>query len=307
MDDTSAARLDSLVTQDRRVAEVAWRLATANASLCPVVRPRAGWALQSANQYGPALRAFAVARFGLEGDLPGLLATPHDSPAARAGLGEGDLITAVGGRPLSRGGSARVESFDGLAANLTALSLAEAEGVLNLTVRRGGHERAVTVQPVPACAYVAQIEASTALNGRSDGRHIFITSGLVKVARNDDELAFFFAHEMAHAVLEHHTVRGVTGTRGAENALITVRRGLSTTAETDADWVGLYLLARAGYDPDTAIEALAAYETAAPMNRFPQMSLSGARYPSPAARRDALKPAVQDITRRLENGLPLIP
>lgn len=306
-DDSPAARLDSLVSQDRRVAEIAWRLATANAPLCPVVRPRAGWALQSANQYGPALRALAIARFGLDGDLPGLLASPHGSPADRANLAEGDLILAVDGHPLSTGGTGGAESFDGLAANLAVLTQAEAGGVLNLTVRRGGRERAVTLQTTPACAYIAQIEASADLNGRSDGRHIFITSGLVEVARNDDELAFFLAHEMAHAVLEHHTVPDVTGTRGAENALITLRRGLSATAEQGADRAGLYLLARAGYDPQAAIQALAAYEAAAPMNRFAQMSLSGALYPSPAARRLALESAVQDIARRQRDSLPLIP
>jgi Zn-dependent protease with chaperone function len=305
--DSPAARLDSLVAQDRRVAEVAWRLATANASLCPVVRPRTGWVLHAANQYGAALRPLAIARFGLEGDLPGLLAAPRNSPAAQAGLAEGDLITTADGRAMNAGDAAGAESFDGLAANLAVLAQAEADGVVNLTVRRAGRERPVMVRPVPACAYGIQIEASPALNGRSDGRHVFITSSLADLARNDDELAFFVAHELAHAVLEHHTVPDLIGERGAENARITVRRGLSASSETDADHVGLFLAARAGYDPEAAIQALTAYGEAGSMNRFPQVSLSGARYPSPAARRRALEGTAQEISRRQREGLPLIP
>lgn len=308
VDDAPTTRLDALVAQDRRVAEVAWRLATANEDLCPVVRPRAGWTLHAANQYGPALRASAEARFGLEGDLPGLLATPAASPAALSGLGEGDVITAVDGAPLAVGAPASSGRFDGLQANLAVLDQAAAKGPLSLTVRRGGRERSVTVQPVAACAYVTEIETSEELMGRSDGRRVIISSRLAALARNDDELAFFLAHELAHAVLEHRTSPGLVGTRGSANNRISLRRGRSSSAEADADTLGLYLLARAGYDPLAAIEALTTYEATSPLNRFPQISLTGGDiYQSPQARRRALQPALADIALRRQASQPLIP
>lgn len=303
-----AARLDALTAMDRRVAEVAWRLALANEALCPIVRPSAGWSLHAANQYGPALREQAERRFGLAGDLPGLLAAPAGSPAALSGLAEGDVITTVNGAALSAGAASSSGRFDGLQGNLDVLDQAATQGPMALTVRRYGHERTVTVHPVPACAYTTQIETSEALTGRSDGRRIIISSGLAGLSRNDDELAFFLAHELAHAVLEHRTSPGLSGRRGSENSLISLRRGRSSSAEADADTLGLYLLARAGYAPQAAVEALTAYEATSPLNRFPQISLTGGDvYQSPAARRRALQPALADIARRRQATLPLIP
>lgn len=307
-DASPAARLDSLVDQDRRVAEVAWRLATANAPLCPVVSLRTGWTLQSANQYGPALRPLARQRFGLEGDLPGVLATPAGSPAALAGLDQGDLILAVNGAALAVGDASGTSGYDNLRANLTVLNQAAAQGPLTLTVRRDGQVRTVAVRPTPACAYETQIETNDGLSARSDGRHVFISSGLAALTRNDDELAFFLAHELAHAVLEHRTAPDVVGTRGTANSQISLRRGRSSSAEADADIAGLYLLARASYAPQPAVEALTAYEAASPLNRFAQISLTGGDvYRSPQARRKALEPVLADIARRQQASEPLIP
>lgn len=304
----ASQRLDGLIAQDRRVAEVAWRLATANQELCPVVRPRPGWSLHAANQYGPAMRPIVERRFGLEGDLPGVLATPVGAPAAVSGLGAGDVITAVNGAGLTIGSASAPAGFDGLQANLAVLDAAAAQGAMTLTVRRDGHDRIVTVQSTPACAYTTQIDAMEGLSGRSDGRRVFISSGLVALARTDDELAFFLAHELAHAVLEHRTAADVVGARGTANSQISLRRGRSSRAEADADVMGLYLLARAGYDPHAAVEALSAYAAASPLSRYAQISLTGGDiYQPPEVRRRALAPVLVEITRRRLESEPLIP
>ena len=98
-----AARLEALVALDRRVAAVGFRLTTASVDLCASRRDVAGWTLHAANQYSDALRPVAEARFGLDGDLPGVLAVADDSPAARAGLSAGDLLVRVNGEDLEAG------------------------------------------------------------------------------------------------------------------------------------------------------------------------------------------------------------
>lgn len=305
-DDAAGSRLSALVAKDQRVAEIAWRLAAANADLCPATRLRAGWVLQSASQYGAELRPIAERRYGLQGDLPGILSAPVDSPAHEAGLRPGDLILAINGEPLNSGTGGRRESYDGLQANIDRLNAAASAGTMPLTVRRDGRERAVVVTPVRACAYVTQVEVRDDLRALSDGRTIFVSARIVDIAQDDDQLAFLLAHELAHAVLEHATVPDVQGGRGALNADLTLRRGLSSRAESDADTLGLYLLTRAGFDPRRGMRFLNAYETAAPGARYPQINLRGV-YPSVPDRRRALEPVLNEIINRQATALPLIP
>lgn len=301
-----AVRLERLTYLDVRVAEVAWTLALANADLCPVNRPRAGWTLQSAGQYGAELRPLAEARYGLAGDLPGVLAAPPDSPAAEAGLAPGDLILSVNGQALVEGDAGAGESYEGLQANTAVLDATLARGPATLGVRRAGVERMVAVSPVSACAYPAQVETTGSFRSRTDGRHIFISDGMANLAQNDDELAFVLAHELAHAVLEHRTQPDVTGVRGGLNGALSMRRGLSLGAEADADHLGLFLVARAGFDPARSIEFLARYEAADGGARGPQINAGGI-YASASGRRRALQPVLADIAARRAAGLALIP
>jgi hypothetical protein len=299
------ARLDGLTGQDVRVADVAWRLALANADLCPVNRQRAGWTLQSASQYGGELRPLAESRYGLEGDLPGILAVPAGSPAADAGLRPADLVLSVNGRPLRRGEGA-AGSYEGLAANIAVLDQALTVGPVQLVVRRDSTELTVPLHPVLACAYPTQVEVTGTLNGRADGRHIFISDGMANLARTDDQLAFVLAHELAHAVLEHRTQPDITGLRGPSNRVISMRRGLSPEAEADADHMALFLAARAGFDPRAAMDFLDLFEAADPGARQNQAN-SGGLYGPVSARRRALEPVIADIAARRAAGRALIP
>ena len=303
--DGPEARLENLTRQDVRVADVAWRLALANADLCPVNRQRAGWTLQSASQYGGELRPLAESRYGLDGDLPGVLAVPAGSPAAEAGLQPGDLIVSVNGQELRRG-NASTESYDGLQANIAVLDQTLVRGPVQLLVRREGVERTVALRPVLACAYPTQVEVSGTLRGRADGRHIFISDGMANLAETDDQLAFVLAHELAHAVLEHRTQRDVTGVRGASNWAISMRRGLSLSAEADADRMGLFLAARAGFDPDAALQFLDRYEAADSGARYTQVNTGGV-YEPVSVRRRALQPVLTDIVQHRLAGRVLIP
>lgn len=306
LQDAPSLRLERLTDLDARVAGVAWTLALANADLCPVNRPRAGWTLQSAGQYGAELRPLAEARYGLAGDLPGVLAAPAGSPAAEAGLAPGDLILSVNGQPLAEGQANAEESYDGLQANAAVLDSALARGPVQLTVRRGGAEREVTVRPVSACAYPAQVEVTGSFRSRTDGRHIFISDGMANLALDEDQLAFVLAHELAHAVLEHRTQPDVVGVRGGLNWAISMRRGLSLSSEADADRMGLFLVARAGFDPYRAVEFLSRWETVDEGARGPQINTGGI-YESAAGRRRALAPVLEDIAARRAAGRALIP
>ena len=294
-------RLIALTDLDQRVARVGYRLSAANAALCPAVRNSAGWLLHAASQYSPELRPHAVARFGLDGDLPGLLAVPDGSAAALAGLRQGDLIVSVNGAALSRGVDRRAAAFEGLEANIVRLDQALARGPVEIGFRRDGSVRTATVAPQRACGYEVQLDPSDELNARADGERLFITTAMAGFAATDDELAVILGHELAHHVLEHRTWHGAE-TRGRRTQTVPALSDAPGGAERQADRVGLYLAARAGFD--TAI-APAFWRRFGAYNwrvRYPQWG-----HPSAEARARALETAQAEISARREAGQPLIP
>lgn len=295
-----AARLTALTALDQRVARVAQRLSENNADLCPAVRLAAGWALHSASQYSNELRPLVQSRFGLEGDLPGVLSAPPTSAAADAGLREGDLILAVDGTTLNPGPVRTTPAFEGLAANVAILDSALAGGATRLDIRRGGERLNVTVEPHRACGYDVQLNPSDELNARADGRRLYISTALAGFTRSDDELALILGHELAHHVLRHRTWSDVGGTgREANDAAAVNGAG---DKETQADRVGLFLMARAGYDTRIAPAFWRRFGAANWRVRYPQL-----RHASAEARARALERVQVEIDAKQAQGGPLLP
>ncbi len=297
-----AARLAALTDLDQRVARVTWNLMESNVELCPVVRRSAGWALHSARQYSLALRPHAVARFDLRGDLPGVLATPEGSPAAAAGLRTGDLLLAVGGASLLPGGSGTGPAYEGLAANIRIVDAAMADGPATFTVERGAETLDVTVQPRSACGYEVQLNPSDELNARADGRRLFISTALAGFAGSDDELAVILGHELAHHVLRHRHWSDTGGAARQANDGAWQGEGGEGNAEQQADRVGLYLMARAGYDPAVAAPFWRRFGASNWRVRFPQIG-----HASAGSRALALEAVQREIEARRQAGGELLP
>lgn len=295
-------RLTSLTALDERVARVAWRLMLANTELCPVTRQAAGWALHSASQYNTALRPHAEARFGLQGDLPGVLVVPDGSPAAAAGLRAGDLIIAVNGSALAPGQAREAARFEGLAANIARLDRAFSLGSASLAVRRDGGSVNLRVTPIRACGYDVQLNPSAELNARADGRRLFISTALAGFAQNDDELALILGHELAHNVLGHRS----WSETGGEGRTVEERdcdpRVCQGSKEDQADRVGLFLMARAGYAPDVAAPFWRRFGESNWRVRFPQLA-----HASAGTRARRLELVQADIAARRRERRPLLP
>lgn len=295
-------RLTSLTALDERVARVAWRLMVANTELCPVERQSAGWALHSASQYSPALRPHALRRFGLEGDLPGVLAVPDSTPAEAAGVRAGDLITAVNGSALATGQPREAARFEGLAANVARLDRALSEGPTELTIRRDGGSVQLRVTPVRACGYDVQLNPSGELNARADGRRLFISTALAGFTQNDDELALILGHELAHNVLGHRA----WSETGGEGRTVVERdcdpRVCVGSQEDQADRVGLFLMARAGYDPGVAAPFWRRFGESNWRVRFPQLA-----HASAGTRARRLETVQAEIEALVRDGSPVRP
>ncbi len=298
-----SAELERLRSQDRRVAGVAFRIRTTNLALCPSHTVAAGWTLHNAPQYGPRLRAAAVQHFGLKGSYPSVLALAPDGPAARAGVRADDVITAVNGQPL---GQAPVASgpgdFEALSADLARIDAALAAGPARLALLRGGAPHEATVEAAAACTHEAQVNPSATLQASADGKRVFITTALVDFASDDDELAFVLGHEYAHNFLGHREELDRKGfARSVLGNLATPPWHVLKT-EREADRLGVYLAARAGYDTAAAPAFFEKLGRREPSTRFAQWG-----HPSAGSRLEAMQAIVAEIEAQERAGLALAP
>jgi beta-barrel assembly-enhancing protease len=250
--DQATRAVETLHHEDMRVAEVGWRLLTANRELCTRRAPMSGVVLYTAAQFGPEYRA-AVARLYDVAELVSIGAVVPDSAAARAGLKIGDRLIAIDGRALPSTLPGPRASFDAIADAVARLDRALASGGAMLTVERDGSRRELRFAGDPACASFVQVVPSDEKNAFADGKVVSLTTGAVAFARSADELAALAAHEIAHNVLHHRdrldaakVSRGMFAGLGRNGRLI-------RAAEDEADRLSVYLMARAGFDPAAAL------------------------------------------------------
>lgn len=167
--------------------------------------------------------------------------------AARAGLSVGDVILQVNTVTLAR------HSADEVGRLIERLTRAKIQP-LQLEVLKGGQRRTLALSAIPACHYALEVLPTDLINGITDGRRIGVTRGALWFFPWDDELAWVVAHEIGHNILNHvqnaklqamlRTFRTAMG----EGADATDQMPPKPLLESQADYVGAYLMARAGYD-----------------------------------------------------------
>lgn len=153
------------------------------------------------------------------------------------------------------------------------------------------------------------------------GGKVGLYTGIFSVARNQDQLAAVIAHEIGHVVSRHHDERvtrqlGAQAGLGIVGALLGSRYGQGAadatsqlggaavqsffllpnnrTQESEADIVGQQLMAKAGFDPQQAVN-LWQNMIAASSTRAPQMLST---HPDPQAR-------IQELRSRAAGLMPV--
>jgi beta-barrel assembly-enhancing protease len=152
------------------------------------------------------------------------------------------------------------------------------------------------------------------------GGPMFIHTGLLKAADNEAQLVGVLGHEMAHVILRHGTNQaskqnlialpamlasamsgkkgGLLGTLsqlGIGLSANSVLLKFSRSAETEADALGSYIMAEAGYNPVEMARFFEKLEGAGGGGRMPQMLSS---HPNPGNRQKSIEAEVTAMPKR---------
>lgn len=245
------AFFEALRAADLRLATIAYRLTTANAPLCDVLQPQIGMPIHALTQYAPPARASAASVFGFE-SLIGVEAVVAGAPAQRAGIAANDSLVAVGDVALPGAPPANApENAASRDSAEAAIAAAPLRQPLRLTVLRKGQRQSIAVTPVTGCRSRFEILLGSGLDASADGSVVQIGERFFE-GYTDAEIAVVVSHELAHNILRHRARldaakinRGLLAELGRNGRLI-------RETEDQADLLGIYLLANAGYDPMSA-------------------------------------------------------
>jgi membrane-associated protease RseP (regulator of RpoE activity) len=271
------------VRRHARLLAVSYAIRTAGADLCgDAVGPILGVAAWRSNPlFGRPFFEALERIYGIRAGSIAVVAVQSDSPADRAGIRVGDQILHVNGGAIH----SDIDLFDRAAA-------VEA-GAIPIALLRGEQTIRVAVDRLPACLPEAFIEiGDLMLTDRARGDHFYVTSGFIRFAQTDDELALVVAHELAHRISGMQVVPG-------------------PEVEVRADRLGLYLAARAGYDISVAPAFWDRVALEQPWSLSDDVEHYGwTRVPPHGympSRAAAIRKIVSEIQRKIENGETLHP
>ena len=221
---------DNIDKLTERLMRVSAPIMAANIGLCPRTRLDIGVTTHSLKSYSKPMRSAAAREFGAHQDAS-IFNVRAGSTAAKAGLKRGDILLSSQGKPMSIYGK-----------SLQAI-LKDAD--LPLRVKRGDTEFTVAVTPEEICDYPLKLAQTSTINAYANGRNITMTAGMMNFVKDDNELALIIGHELGHNAMGHirkivtNYILSVGGTR------------YTRPFESESDYVGMYYMARAGYDLST--------------------------------------------------------
>ena len=300
------------IRQQKRLNAVSFAIFKSNAELC---------GKKTDYRFGfTALNRDFVSDFGDFKDIairvlcldeyPTVISVTPNSPAHLAGLKEGDVIIAINGHDIPPD----KEGIKFLEKSLKKNGSKE----ISLFVKRHTKTLNIKMLPVKVCNYRIELDRREIINAFADGNKIIITLGMLNFLRTDEELALVLSHELAHNTMGHITKKKANTMIGAVvGAILSQISGVNVTDafaeagsqvfsqefEMEADYVGCYYAARAGYDVSNA----ANFWRRMAMLHPEVIGIKNGSHPSTAKRFVLIEKASQEIQEKIKKGLPLIP
>lgn len=254
--------------------------------------------------YGMANKIWGLA------DYPKVLSVHQGSGAQRAGLQELDTIIDINNQRLR----------NGEAVFSTLKNMDSKDSGMRMTILRNGRTRELTIRRDRVCDYPVQLSDAASVNAYADGRRIVIHAGMMDFATRDAELALVIAHELAHNTQGHVVAQQTNAMGGALiGAVLDALMGTGSTLsragtdfallqysvdfEREADYIGMYMLARTRYGIENAGKF---WRRIAVHSKGAGIDFS-TTHPTSAERMLAITQAEQEILQKIRNKQPLVP
>ncbi len=174
------------------------------------------------------------------------------------------------------------------------------------------------------CYFYFALSTGRDINAHADGRNVVVNAGMMHFVQNDDELAAVVGHELAHNLMRHPQAQtnnalmgalagamidGMAAGRGgntngdfARSGANMAVLGYSSDFEREADYVGAYITARAGYNVHRATDFWRRMSVS-----IPDGENGGITHPSNPERVVALQKTIYEIDYKRKHRVPLIP
>ena len=302
--------------QRNRRHDVAFRIRAANRDQCKnLTWAEIGLEAGSVESLPKKYRAFAHEALSVSWTQASVLSVAETSPAAIARIKPGDHLLTFNNEAVPRSCTA------GWIANFVRNN---GERPIEVLIRRDGVDEFRTVTPVPACVIPVHLITDSTQNAFTTGDRIVIHSSLLRIARTDAQLAMVVGHELAHATLGHldkQKANELLGRAGGFMIDVGLATGKMWTGglfmrefgdagrlafgvdfEREADYVGAYYAARAGYDLVGAEEFWRAFSL-----ENPDSIRAATTHPVTSVRFVQIQKVVAEIADKRRRNVPLIP
>ena len=301
--------------QRGRLNNVAFRIRAANHRDCKNRSTQIGLDAGTVPSLPRKFRSYSHDALSVSWTQATVLSVAETSPAAAGGIKPGDHILTFNNEAVPSSDTA--EWISRFVRN-------NGELPIRVLVRRGGVDETRIVTPVVACAIPIELITNSSLNAFTTGDRIVVHSSILRVARTDAQLALVLGHELAHANLGHldkqwaNQVLGWAGGAAIDAGLVLggistggafarqfARAGalaFSVNFEREADYVGAYYAARAGYDLAGAEEIWRAFSLESPDD-----IRIGRTHPVTPVRFVQMQKGVAEIADKQRRNVPLVP
>jgi hypothetical protein len=237
----------------------------------------------------------------------------ENGPAAKAGLAINDKVLALNGVIYGNNQQQHKKFYTETARIKTSES-----PVTYLKIKRNQQLINLTINQERICGYPVVLADSDSVNVYADGKRIIITKGMLRFARNDQDLSLVIAHELGHNLMGHLDKKQSNSMLGTLLDLAAAANGINTRGtfgnagasafsqdfEAEADYVALYYMNAAGLP----LEGVANFwrEMAAEHPRSIGSNHS-ASHPATSERFLAISKTIDEINNKIAAGEPLTP